>query len=140
MGAIKDVVDLAKELEGRVKERRDLELVHKIQSLILSVQSEHVDVVERDITLMRENDDLKRKLAELESEEILIKQCIEFRRGKRTQGEWLPFCPKCHMPALFTSEAKFSGCSDSDCKWEVETQTPVGQLIQSLPAGPVKTS
>jgi hypothetical protein len=99
MGAIKDIVDLAKDLESRAKDRQDMELIHKIQALSLSLQSHEVEVVERDIRLMEENAELKRQLSELQSEEIRIHRLIEFRRGKRTSEKWDSFCPKCHLPA-----------------------------------------
>jgi uncharacterized membrane protein len=99
MGAIKDIVDLAKDLESRAKDRQDMEVIHKIQSLALSLQLHEVEVVERDIRVMEENAALRRQLAELQSEEIRIHRMIEFRRGKRTGGKWNAFCPKCHMPA-----------------------------------------
>ena len=99
MGAIKDIVDLAKDLESRAKERRDMDIIHKIQSLAFSFQSSYADIVERDVRLMEENAELRRQLAETQEEEIRIHSAIEFRRGKRTGGDWIPFCPKCHMPA-----------------------------------------
>jgi len=106
MGAIKDIVDLAIELESRVKERRDLDVLRQIHSLASSLQAEHAEVVERDIRVMQENAtlmqakaSLERQLAEAQAEEIRIHSAIEFRRGKRTGGVWVPFCPKCHMPA-----------------------------------------
>jgi hypothetical protein len=99
MGAIKDIVDLTKDLEARAKERRDMDVIHKIQSLAFTLQSQHADIVERDVRLVQENADLKRQLAESQSEEVCIHRGIEFRRGKRTRDKWLGFCPKCHMPA-----------------------------------------
>ena len=115
MGAIKDIIDLVKDLESRAKERRDIDLIHKIQSLALSLQAHDADIVERDIRLMEENSHLKRQLAEAQSEDIRIDTAIEFRRGERTSGRWMPFCPKCHMPAVIDDRG-LSGCS-ANCGW-----------------------
>jgi len=117
MGAIKDIVDLAKELEGRAKERRDIELIHRIQSLISSLQSQHADIADRDIRLMQENTDLRNQLAELQKEEVRIHGTIEFRRGPRTGGKWLAFCPKCHMPVNDTDYNQMNMCS-ALCGWQ----------------------
>lgn len=71
--------------------------------------------------LERERLDHKQTREELDrlkqeySEEIRIHSAIEFRRGKRTGGQWMPFCPKCHMPA-FATEDFSAGCS-ANCGW-----------------------
>lgn len=39
------------------------------------------------------------RLKDEHAEEIRIHHTVEFRRGKRTGGEWIAFCPKCHLPA-----------------------------------------
>ncbi len=124
MGAIKDIVDLTKDLETRAKERRDIDLIHKIQSLAFSLQSQHADVIERDVRLMEENSELKRQLAESQAEDIRIHKGIEFRNGKRTGGKWMGFCPKCHMPAEDAwiprprGSEKVVQCS-ARCDWQV---------------------
>jgi hypothetical protein len=99
MGAIKDIVDLAKDLESRAKDRRDMDIIHKIQSLAFSFQSSYADIVERDVSLVQKNADLEKQLAEAQAEDVCIHRGIEFRRGKRTLNKWLAFCPKCHAPA-----------------------------------------
>jgi hypothetical protein len=115
MGAIKDIVDLTKDLETRAKERQDIDLIHKIQTLAFSLQSQQADIIERDVRLMEENSQLKRQLVEAQSEDIRIHSAIEFRRGKRTGGQWIPFCPNCKMPAR-VSESFGIICS-SGCGW-----------------------
>ena len=131
MGNIKDIVDLAIQLESRAKDRKDIETLRSIISLTQSVQAEHVVVVERDIRVMQENAqlvsynaELQRKLSEAQSEEIRIHDTIEFRRGIRTGGAWLPFCPKCHMPAGMTSKNGVMAACTADCGW-VSTQYAV---------------
>src|ERR1019366_2172942 len=100
MGAIKDIVDLAKDLESRAKDRRDMDIIHKIQALAFSFQSSYADVIERDVDLMQKNAELEKQLAEAQSEDIRFHSALEFRRSKRTGGQWMPFCPTCHIPAL----------------------------------------
>ena len=91
MSVIKEIVDLAKDLEGRVKERRDIEVLRQIHSLAFSLQAEHADIVERDVRLVQENAELKRQLSEAQAEDIRIYHMVEFHRGKRTGGKWMAF-------------------------------------------------
>jgi hypothetical protein len=70
-----------------------------------------------------ENKQTKQELQQLKdehAEEVIIHKLIEFRRGKRTRGKWLAFCPKCHMPAgsrLFNGRPSVY-CS-GECGWIV---------------------
>jgi hypothetical protein len=121
VGTLKDIVDLAKDLESRAKDRRDMDTIHKIQSLAFSFQSGYTDIVERDVGLVQENAELKRQLAEAESEEIRIHSAIEFRRGKRTGGQWMPFCPKCKMPARVSND--FGVFCSSNCGWTTDVSS-----------------
>ena len=137
MGAIKDIVDLAKDLESRAKDRRDMDTIHKIQSLAFSFQSSYADVVERDVRLMEENAQLKKQLAESESEEIRIHRLIEFRRGKRTGGKWMAFCPKCHLPVgdgqgMGGRPLAYCTAKHADCGWAVPLPMSVAQIIPEL--------
>jgi regulator of replication initiation timing len=116
MGTIKDIVDLTVQLEGRAKERRDIDALRQIHSMTSALQSQHADIVERDIQLMQENADLKRKLAEAQAEEVRIHRAIEFRKGSRTGNKWAAFCPKCHMPALPYVDRTMIECSTM-CGW-----------------------
>lgn len=134
MGTIKDIVDLAKDLESRAKDRRDMDIIHKIQSLAFSFQSSYADVVERDVRLMEENAQLKKQLAEAESEEIRFHRLIEFRRSKRTGGKWMAFCTKCGLPA--DGNRAIDGflqvyCS-GNCGWRVYPERTLEQLLEEL--------
>lgn len=122
MGAIKDIVDLVKDLESRAKDRKDIDTLRDIISLTQSVQAHDAEVVDRDIrvmqenaNLMSENAELKKKLAESQAEDVRIFHATEFRRGQRTGNQWIAFCPKCHIPASleFTNPI----CSNGDCHW-----------------------
>jgi hypothetical protein len=69
-----------------------------------------------------DRDKAQRELNQLQKEheeEVRVHRSIEFRRGKRTGGNWMAFCPKCHMPAAQLSGAIYVTCSDSGCKWNV---------------------
>ncbi len=132
MGAIKDIVDLTKDLESRAKERRDIDLIHKIQSLALALQAHDAEIVERDIHLMEENSELKRELAESQAEEIRIYGAIEFRRGKRTGNEWVAFCPRCHLPASVERHSR-PMCSDPSCSWSGDIEcTKIPSIVKQL--------
>lgn len=135
MGALKDIVDLTKDLESRAKERRELDLIHKIQALAFSFQSSYADVVERDVRLMEENAELKKKLAEAQSEDVRVHGGLEFRKSKKTGDVWTPFCPKCGIP-LFIDNDQFEviKCrSFDDCGWWVHlTRYEYQRLVSKL--------
>jgi hypothetical protein len=115
MGSIKDIIDLAKDLESRAKDRKDIETLRSIISLTHEVQSHNAEVVERDIRIMEENQELKRQLAEANAEDIRFAAGIKFRNGKKTGGVWMAFCPQCDMPAIEYEHGTVS-CS-SGCGW-----------------------
>jgi predicted O-linked N-acetylglucosamine transferase (SPINDLY family) len=136
MGAIKDIVDLAKDLESRAKDRRDMDIIHKIQALAFSFQSNYTDIVERDVRLVQENADLKKQLAESQAEEVRVHRTVEFRRGKRTGGKWMAFCPKCGLPAAEGTEynAPIVYCTSKydDCGWRAYPKMLLAQILQEL--------
>jgi hypothetical protein len=51
----------------------------------------------------------------IESDEVKFHSAIEFRRGKSTGGQWMPFCPKCKMPARVSNN--FGVICSADCGW-----------------------
>ena len=62
------------------------------------------------------------RLQELLREEIRLVCDVEFRKGVRTSGEWMPFCPKCHLPLAFPQDPVHpTCCSDCDCGWVSNT-------------------
>lgn len=123
MGTAKDIIDIAKDLETRMKDKRDIDLLKQIHSLAFSLQSSLVEVMERDINLMEENAKLKKQLSESQSETVRIEDGIEFIKGERTSNEWKPFCPKCHMPAIFTDHNFPLDCS-AECGWTSSVYEP----------------
>lgn len=64
MSTIKDIIDLIKELESRAKDKRDINLIHQIQTLALSLQSHDAELMEKNLKLVAENLDLQRQLTE----------------------------------------------------------------------------
>lgn len=71
------------------------------------------------------------RLHEEYAEEIRIHSAIEFRRGKRTGGVWIPFCPQCRMPATFDDDARVA-CS-LGYPWSCNVSKPeLGAIISSL--------
>jgi hypothetical protein len=78
-------------------------------SLHAQLDRERLDHKQTQVELQRLRDE--------HSEEIRIHTGIEFRRGKRTGGVWIPFCPICHSPADLTSGVV--GCANSKCKWQI---------------------
>ena len=143
MGNIKDIVDLATQLESRAKDRKDIETLRAIISLTHSIQSSEAEIVERDIRVMQENaklvqekTELERQLAAAQAEDILIHRGIEFRRGKRTGNKWQAFCPKCHMPGQFSfargsTHGRVMGCS-ARCGWTVFSDKSLEDLIKEI--------
>ena len=61
----------------------------------------------------------------LHAEEKRIHHGIDFRKGKRTGGQWQPFCPKCGLPAndvVMANGDRWALCS-AHCEW-------TGQLLE----------
>ena len=58
------------------------------------------------------------RLQKEHEEDIVICHSVEFRRGKRTESKWLPFCPKCHLPLIVSrSGGDAVSCQDDNCGW-----------------------
>jgi hypothetical protein len=67
-------------------------------------------------------------------EEIRIHSGIEFRRGKRTGGHWMPFCAKCHVPALDDDEGQFSIMCSAQCGWTSSVfHRQLSMIVSQLP-------
>ena len=134
MGAIKDIVDLAKDLESRAKDRQDIEILHKIHSLTFALQSQHADIVERDLSLMQENVELKRQLAEANAEEVQFHSLVEFHRSKKTGGKWMAFCPKCKMPVADDKiGARPIAYCTAICGWRANLPMTLEEVTKELP-------
>jgi hypothetical protein len=67
MGAIKDIVDLCIDLQSQIGNRRAAEVIGKIQSHTLALQSEHAAIVEKNAELLTTNLNLKHKIFDSES-------------------------------------------------------------------------
>ena len=70
------------------------------------------------------------------AEDIRIHRTIEFRRGKRTGGRWMAFCPKCHLPVAEGSNngEQMLYCIQKydDCGWRVYPKMSLAQIIKEL--------
>ena len=69
-------------------------------------------------------------------EEKIIHACFEFRRGRRTQNKWLPFCPKCHAPALIDYQhTNATALCSTNCGFEVvfTNHVTIDGLVSQLP-------
>jgi len=64
-------------------------------------------------------------------EEHQVRDGILFKRGKRTGGKWMAFCPVCERPADTTILAK---CPDTKCMWQaMKAQKDIDEVILQLP-------
>jgi hypothetical protein len=74
-----------------------------------------------------------RLLKEEHAEETRILRGFEFRRSRRTEGKWLPFCPKCHMPIHEISlEDGLVGVCSGRCGWMSNGPLPPDALVDRL--------
>jgi len=74
------------------------------------------------------------RLQEKLHEEVRFIHGVELRRGIRTGGKWLPFCPKCHLPiSSLRHESEIPYCNDGACGW-VASNTSAGAVWQELKA------
>jgi hypothetical protein len=121
MSILGDIITVAKDIEGRAKDRRDIDALHQIHSLALSLQKQHTDIIDRADRIQSENTELKRQLAETNTtaEDKRFHRGIDFRKGRRTGGQWQPFCPKCELPVndiVLPSGDRWALCS-AHCGW-----------------------
>ena len=78
------------------------------------------------------------RLNKLLEEEIFISHGVEFRKGKRTRNKWLPFCPKCHLPAEGTSsigDSPMASCT-AQCGWSSFIPMLLDQLVNQTNTQP----
>jgi cell division septum initiation protein DivIVA len=68
MGTIKDLSDLITNLSCDITEKRFADELRKIKTLMTEIQAYQTDLVEKRIKLMRENEDLKNKIDDLNQE------------------------------------------------------------------------
>jgi hypothetical protein len=82
-------------------------------------------------------DRLKREFDELKSaheEEHRVVGGIDMRRGLRTGGQWLPFCPVCKSPAAHDPQLDAFTCTNRECPWmTIEDISTIFSKIRALP-------
>ena len=77
------------------------------------------------------------RLKEEHEEEIRIYKAIEFRKGKRTGGKWMAFCPKCHVPAeggdigVYRENFARIVCT-AGCGWIVDHRTILDYITREV--------
>jgi TolA-binding protein len=80
------------------------------------------------------------RLKDEHTEEICIQRAVELRRGKRTGGKWIAFCPKCHIPALYEGRRRGVDngphvyCTDAKCGWSAPSSMSIEKIIEELGA------
>ncbi len=79
--------------------------------------------------------DLQR-LKDEHTEEARIYKMVEFRRGKRTGGKWVAFCPKCHLPAGANKDPAYGTpqiyCNDHHCGWLIYPGVTLEDILAEL--------
>jgi len=103
-------------------ERQVSEFQAKAAKLDAQLEIEHSNHKETKQALQR--------LQEEHAEEIRVHSGIEFRRGKRTGGTWIPFCPVCHIPADLSTG--FVRCAHPKCGWQVLIGKQLPGIIEKL--------
>lgn len=114
------------------------------ESRAVKLDSENVDLKSQVAALSSEvklaNESLHQKAEQYErlqkehEEEIRIWRTVEFRRGKRTFGYWVAFCPKCKMPVHDNGFSNIS-CS-GNCGWKCEMQSKeLNRCLEELEKG-----
>ncbi|MDT8389429.1 MAG: hypothetical protein RRC34_02860 [Lentisphaeria bacterium] len=148
MSTVKDLFELVEKLLKRSKDRADIAIIHEIQTIIGSLMQVQMDNLEKLAQAHERNELLLVELAALKKlnskqehllaeggkEAVRVLTGIEFRKGPRTGGAWLAFCPACHMPAVTFESMSGNpkiGCS-GQCGWSVYLSAPVDVLIDSL--------
>lgn len=114
--------------QGSVAEKRLGELQSQVSDLKAELKLARSEQMKKEEELATLRDALK--------EEVVIDSGIEFRRGSRTRGEWMPFCPKCHLPVRGSGIGGLLGCSDSDCGFcSTVVSASLPMIIGSLKMG-----
>lgn len=114
-------VDYAADLERKVSTLQSE--VGNLQGQLERVTLDHNQCREQYQRLQKEHE-----------EETRIWSTVEFRRGKRTDGQWVPFCPICHSPVSASVPHPLGqvACSGK-CGWLSGIPSgKLGEIIQSF--------
>jgi hypothetical protein len=95
---------------------RAAELESKVETLQKENANLHAQLEIERLNHKNTRDELQR-LKDEHAEETRIHNSIEFRRGKRTGGVWMAFCPSCHLPCDMSKGLLL--CSDQKCGWKI---------------------
>jgi hypothetical protein len=108
VGVLNERLSLA--LDYAAQAERENETLHKVKAKLeamLDIEKENYQKAKEELDALKA----------AHAEEIRIHEATEFRKGARTGGKWLPFCPVCHAPALFTNGMAPYVCSHRKCSW-----------------------
>ena len=105
---------------------------------IAAVQEAKIAAFEKKFAeLEAENKQLRldnERMKKLLEEEVRVARGVEFRRGQRTGGRWLPFCPKCGLPVEEDHGRRNLPVQCSSCDWYVQLQMrELSSIIAGLP-------
>jgi len=118
--ALEYAADLERQLEACKTAKAKLEVQLENVCIDRDKKSERIQVIEKSL-----------------EETVLINHGVEFRKGKRTSGKWMAFCPKCHLPAGYhgISDDPKIFCPDTGhCGWcGIETCNDIYAWIRELP-------
>jgi len=64
------------------------------QSQTLARQAETIT------TMQQAKNEVDAELEKMKAESTIFYKATEFHKGSRTNNQWMPFCPKCKMPAV----------------------------------------
>ncbi len=116
-------------LSDIVRERLSLALdrLAEAEAKIEALQAENAELKAENRSLRAELEGVRRdhqqdkkelrRIQDEHAEEVRVHGGVEFRRGKRTGGGWVPFCPACHLPADLS--LGIIRCAGAGCGWQV---------------------
>ena len=124
IGLFSDAVSILKDLKISSMVRAQLELAlsqaQKLEAQAAILEKQNAQLEARLENEKSSHDKTKgdhEKLKEKWLEDVRIFAGMEFRRGLRTGGVWMAFCPKCHIPLIEEANGKIVAYCNSKCGW-----------------------
>lgn len=110
-------------------------LLHEKVKALEAQRDEFKRELEYSKILLEKLQEKHRALVAKHAEDVRLLAGVEFRRGQRTGGVWLGFCPKCHLPVneeLLAGGNRAALCS-ALCGWKgVELSASLKSLAAEL--------
>jgi hypothetical protein len=128
VGAIKDLLDLFKDLSGSISDRKTREKLGPIQDKIMEVQTVQLDLQERVADIKekhaKEKSALETRIAELEKQQLagdfVTHNGLLWKTTQSGGFETAPYCTKCKL-AMLDLEVNW-GCTV--CRYRAERSEP----------------